>query len=213
MSHKQKGWIITILIIVVTLLTVWGSLSHAQADDSNWNIYFFGVNYKDFEGRDWKPVVVGAVSSFVIHELGHLYFGELAGMDTSFDWDRRIAWADDYYDKSDDQKALYHGGGFIAQMLVGTALTAIPETRHSDFSLGFNSFTMVNSIGYGITGGSGSDDVSDVHNLTKYGYNGQVVAFITGSYGGVLSYINLNKNKETIDGQYSLSHLQTTKYD
>jgi len=212
MTHKQKGWIITILIIVVTLLTAWGSLSHAEAKDSGWDFYFFGINYKDFEGRDWKPVVVGAVASIAAHELGHIVAGEIMGMDPYFDWSDRVVYVD-WDDASDDQKAMFAGAGFISQALVGTVLTAIPTTRHSDFTLGFNSGTMLTGFSYGITGGLGDENNSDVYNLTDNGYNGRVAAFITGGYGGALSYINLNKNKEEVNGSSSLSYLQTTKYD
>ncbi len=192
MSHKQRGWLITILIVLVTVLTAWGSLSHAGELDA-WDFRFFGINYKDFEGREPLPAIGGAVSSFVVHELGHIVAGRLVGMDTTFHFNDMEAWADDYIDKSDDQKAFYHAGGFIAQALVGTTLTVIPKTRHSDFTLGFNSFTAVNSVIYGITGGTDNDS-SDVANLDKYGYNGEMVAFITGGYTGVLAYINLDKD-------------------
>jgi len=213
MTHKQKGWIITILIIVVTLLTAWGSLSHAEAKDSGWDFYFFGINYKDFEGRDWKPVVIGCVTSLAAHELGHIVAGNLMGMDASFDWGDRVVYADNWDEASDGEKALFAGAGFISQLAIGTTLTLIPSTRHSDFTLGFNSFTMMTGLAYGITGGLGKQENSDVYNLSDNGYNGRVAAFITGGYAGTLSYINLNKVKEDINDSPDMSYLQTTKYD
>lgn len=31
MTHKTKGWLIVIAIVLVTILTGWGCLSHAEA--------------------------------------------------------------------------------------------------------------------------------------------------------------------------------------
>ena len=157
---------------------------------------FFGINTKDFEGRSFSKIAVGCVMSFVVHEAGHLIVGDMVGMTTSMKWDNgSVAWSDDYGDKSDYEKALFHGGGFIAQALVGTVLTAVPYTRHSDFSVGFTGMTMVENIGYGITGGMAGNDVSDVKNLDRYGYNGTMIAIGSGILSGVYTYINLDKDK------------------
>ena len=164
--------------------------SHA----GDWEFQFFGINAKDFKGRSFSKIVVGCIASFVVHEAGHFIAGEMVGMTTSFK--DGAVWADDYDDKSDYEKSLFHGGGFLTQALVGTALTAIPYTRHSDFSLGFNGFTSVNNISYGITGGRQGDDVSDVKNLDYYGHDGKMIAIGSGLLSGVYTYINLNKDKE-----------------
>lgn len=201
MSHRQKGWVIIILIIVVTLLTAWGSLTHAEASEMDaWEFHFFGVNAKDFEDRKVLPIITGIVSSFAIHEIGHLTAAKLMGADPYFSWDERVAYAGDGYDEwSNDQKALFHGAGFLAQLVVGSTLTIIPSTRHSDFNLGFNTFSTITGLSYGITKGfnGAADENSDVNNLTKYGYDGQVVAFGTALLAGGMTYISLDKHKDT----------------
>lgn len=180
------------IIILVSLLLLIVPTAHA----GGWEFQFFGINAKDFKGRSFYKIVVGCVSSFVVHEAGHMVIGRMVGMDTKFE--DGVAQAYDYDDKTDYEKSLFHGGGFLAQAAVGTALTAIPYTRHSDFSLGFNGFTTVNNIGYGVTGGTGKSDEenSDVENLDYYGHNGKMIVIGSGLLSGVYTYINLNKDKE-----------------
>lgn len=180
------------IIILVSLLLL--IVPTAHADD--WEFQFFGINAKDFKGRSFSKIVVGCITSFVVHEAGHMVIGRMVGMDTKFE--DGVAQAYDYDDKTDYEKSLFHGGGFLAQAAVGTALTAIPYTRHSDFSLGFNGFTTVNNIGYGVTGGTGKSDEenSDVENLDYYGHNGKMIVIGSGLLSGVYTYINLNKDKE-----------------
>ena len=162
------------------------------------DVHFFGINSADFKDRKVLPVVVGGLASYATHEvLGHYVIGRAVGMDTSFKWDNGpIVWADEYDDKSKTDKALFHAGGYIAQFLVGSALTVVPYTRHSDFAVGFTGFTFVENSLYGITGGIQGSDVSDVENLNDLGYPGNAIAIGAGLYSGVLTYINLNKVKD-----------------
>lgn len=182
-------WMIIVITIIWILFLMTGC--------ANTKIIVCGIDYNDIKGRKALPALVGCATSFVIHEAGHLVAGHLVGMDTSMKWDRGpVAHADNYFNKSQSQKALFHGGGFLAQALVGTVLTAIPYTRHSDFSLGFTGFTMFNNLGYGITGKSlGREDISDVANLDRCGYDGTAIALAGGILSGVLAYTNLNKHK------------------
>jgi len=202
------------LIILFSILMILASASFVKAGElDNWDFYFFGINARDFEDREVLPVVVGCVASLAAHELGHIVAGNLMGMDTSFSWSDRVVYANNWDEASDGEQALFAGAGFISQLAIGTTLTLIPSTRHSDFTLGFNSFTMMTGVAYGVTGGLGDDNVSDVHNLSDNGYNGRIVAFITGGYAGTLSYINLNKDKGDLNDSSGMPYLQTTKYD
>jgi hypothetical protein len=178
-------------MMVLVVLFVLGFMC-GKASAGAWEFRFFGVNTADFKGRDWKPVVLGAVSSLVVHELGHIAAAELTGMDARFDWNQRIVIMDQYWDKSSDSKALAHAGGFLGQLLVGGLLTAAPATRHSDFAVGFNGFTAANSLMYAVTGGR-DESSSDVANLNKVGYSGEGSALISSFIGGVLLYHNLDK--------------------
>ena len=185
------------LLLIITVLCVFvSSVSIVKAGEADaWNFNIMGINPKDFEGRKWYVVVGGVITSLAAHELGHMVSAELMGSDSRFDWNERVAYAGDgYYNWSNDQKALYHGAGFLAQTLVGGTLTAIPATRHSDFTLGFNSFSSATGLFYGFTGGM-DEDSSDVQNLDKYGYNGTAIALGSGVINGVFTYISLDKEK------------------
>lgn len=180
-----------ILVILISLVIV----VPTHASDSAWEWNVFGVTKQNFKGRDPIPMFFGMVTSLLVHELGHVIGGRVVGMDTTFQPSSMSVRAYDYDDKSDDQKALFHAGGFIAQVLVGGILTAVPETRHHDFTVGFNGFTALNSVEYAITGGF-TEENSDVKNLDYYGYNGVAVAISTGVIGGGFTYINLRNDWE-----------------
>jgi len=181
------------LAAVIIIFSVFLFCLPAYSADSDWEWSFFGITKKHFEGRKILPMIGGVIVSFATHEAGHIIAARLTGMDPSVKWDNGIKiTAHDYYDKSDSKKALYHGGGFLAQTIVGTVLTIIPQTRHSDFVLGFTSFTMVNSILYGTVDIQDSK-YSDVKNLDRLNYNGNAIAIGAGIYSGMLSYINLKK--------------------
>ena len=190
--------IIIIALICVTLIS-FASQSYAKSD---WEFYFFGINPNDFKGRKALPVIVGGLSSFVIHEAGHLIIGNALGMDARLeDHGGMVVMAHNYDDKSDSEKALFHSGGFIFQAFAGSILTAIPATRHSDFTLGVNAFTFVNSLQYGFTGGiGGNSEYSDINQINEAGYPGPAIAIGTGIYAGYLTYINLDKYKESENG-------------
>jgi len=197
-------------IILITILLSMTIPAHA----GDWEFEFFGINTKDFKGRSFSKIVVGCITSFVVHEAGHLIVGDMVGMTTSMKWDNGpFAWYEWDYDNepSDYEKSLFHVGGFLAQLIVGGTLTAIPYTRHSDFSVGFNGFASVHNTIYGITGGMNYDNTdnrhdsagnliveggSDVKNLNYYGNNGPMIAIGSGIVSGVFTYINLNKDKE-----------------
>lgn len=190
----MKKFLSIILITIILSMTI-------PAHAGDWEFEFFGINAKDFKGRKALPIIVGCITSFVVHEAGHLIVGRMVGMDVRVKGHGRDIkiWDDNYDDKTDYEKSLFNGGGFLAQALVGTALTAIPYTRHSDFSLGFTGFTMVNNIAYGIVDEIEDDDISDVKQLNDHGYNGKMIAIGSGLLSGVYTYINLNKHQEKIE--------------
>lgn len=193
------GYFIMIVVllfgIVVFCFGPTARSAHAGELDA-WEFRFFGINYKDFEGREPLPALGGALTAFVVHELGHYVAGELVGMDVSWSWEEHGMLADDYTDKSDDSKALFHAGGFIADAMVGTVLTIIPKTRHMDFTAGFNALSSINGFAYAITDGLGEDYMSDTKNLDSLGYCGTETAVGFGLYSGILTYYSLDKVKE-----------------
>jgi len=185
---KTKIIIIFIMILVMTCPVVYA--------ESDWTVTFFGINSRDFKDREPLPIIVGAIMSIVVHEGGHIIGGRISGMNTSMKMydGRPTVWATNYDAQSDNEKALYHGGGFLAQALVGSVITAIPRTRHSDFTVGFNSMTMFENITYPL-GNTSAREGNDCKNLDRYGYNGDAIAIAGGTYAGVLTYISLNKDK------------------
>jgi len=189
------GIVIALLTCIFFMLIV--NINHANAGElDNWEFNIMGINPRDFKDREVLPIIGGAILSLGVHELGHFAVGEMYGGGSSFDWGERAVMVSDYHQMSNDERALFHGAGFLAQTLVGGILTAIPKTRHSDWTFGFNAFSSVNSFGYGITGGFGDENKSDVHNLDRYGYNGTAIAIGSGVVNGVFTYISLNKDKE-----------------
>lgn len=185
--------------IIIVFLACILLISSPLACCAGWDFNFFGIDSKDFKERKVIPIIAGCLTSFAIHEGGHLLAGRLVGMDTKLTWDDGpLVWANEYNNKSDNRKALYHAGGFIAQAIVGTTLTIIPYTRHSDFSLGFTGFTAANNTLYAITDGMDSSS-SDTQNLDRYGYNGRLIALSGGLLSSGLTIINLNKERKNCD--------------
>jgi hypothetical protein len=178
------------VVIVIVLLSMVSPV-HAGSD---WEFNFFGISSKDFEGRSVPKILLGCAVSFATHEAGHYIMGEVLNMNPSLRWDDGlVVYSSDYYYESTSHQALYSAGGFVAQALVGTALTISDNTRWSDFTLGFTSFTFVNNTLYGITNGDGGEEYSDTENLNRLGYNGNAIAITAGLYSGMLSYINLKR--------------------
>jgi len=183
-----------IMLLFILLFSISGC---STKRGHGFDVRFFGIDSRDFEDRKILPVVVGGLTSYASHELGHYAFGRAVGMDTKFEWENGPAvWADEYDNKSKSDKFLFHAGGFITQFVIGSALTIVPYTRHSDFAVGYTGFTFIENTLYGVTGGIMEDEYSDVDNLNDLGYQGNAIAIGSGLYSGVLTYINLNKHKE-----------------
>ena len=161
-----------IMLLFILLFSISGC---STKRGHGYDVRFFGIDSRDFEDREILPVVVGGLVSY---ENGP------------------AVWADEYDNKSKSDKLLFHAGGFITQFVIGSALTAVPYTRHSDFAVGYTGFTFIENTLYGITGGIMDDEYSDVDNLNDLGYQGNAIAIGAGLYSGVLTYINLNKHKE-----------------
>jgi hypothetical protein len=186
-----------IICIIVIFMMLIANINHANAGELDaWEFQFFGVNYQDVKDREWTKVVVGGASSIIAHELGHMVAGELLGMgSSSFDFNNFVAMAGDgYHDSSSHDKALFSAAGFIVQGAGSIILTSIPATRHSDFTVGWNTATMCVGTMYGITGGTRKES-SDVKLMEDNGWPGTEIAFTTGAIGGITTYYSLDKVK------------------
>ncbi len=178
------------IMFIVSILLV-SVVSASELD--NWNVHIFGINVRDFEDKDPLPLIIGAISMICVHEAGHIIIGRMGGMDTSMRWQDGgpIVWADDgFIEASRREKGFYHAGGFIAQTLVGGVLTAIPTTRHSDFTVGFNAAATVESFGYAFRESS-AESGNDCKNLDKQGYNGDAIAIGSSAITGSFLHYNL----------------------
>ena len=188
--------IMLIVIIVCIVIFVFGPTNRANASELDaWEIRFFGINYKDFQDRNWENVVIGGVSSVVAHEvLGHMLASEMTGMGhPSFDACDFVVYAGNGYDDaSRDRQAWYSASGLIVQSFGSIILTTIPATRYSDFTVGWNAATMVTGTMYGITGGT-KEDSSDVKRMNDRDWPGTEIAYGTGLIGGITTYISLDK--------------------
>jgi len=183
-KEKNKTWFMVFILFGI------------MASNANAFQFNFRITGDDFKNRNWGVVILGGIMSYGTHELAHFAAAEIVGMDPSFKWDGGpVVWVDNYDKQQDSEKALFHYAGFLSQALVGTILTAVPKTRHSDFSLGFTGFTFGENTLYGFTGGIQKNEYSDVDNLNNLGYPGNEIAIAGGLYSGVLSFINLNKHK------------------
>jgi len=173
---------ITIAIILILLVSCAGLEKRTDC-----KISVMGITADDFRGRDWRVVALGVGASFLVHEASHIIYAEIND-GGHFDWDRRVCIMEDYHNQSHSDQQMFHRAGFLGQLAVGGILTAIPTTRHSDFTLGFNTFTTINTGIYTITGGR-DDECSDIGQLD----NGKTEGSIYTLGAGVLTYINLDK--------------------
>ena len=194
------------IMIILCLLGIFFMLfinvqsAHAGEMDA-WEFNIMGITSADFKDRKVLPMIGGIVTSLVVHEAGHYIVGELTGGDASVKWDSdenmvvmNTDWGNDW---NEDKATITAAAGFLFQTGVGGILTAIPSTRHSDFTFGFNTFSSLTGFTYGITGGLHADDVSDVERMNEYWCDGAgtATAFGAGIVNGAFAYISLNKEK------------------
>lgn len=152
---------------------------------ANYKVNIVGVSLDKFKDRSWKIIALGVASSFLVHEASHLMFAEMNG-GSHYDYDEYVVIMENYYNESYRTQQMFHRAGFVGQLLVGGILTAVPKTRHHDFTLGFNGFTMINTALYTITGGL-DRKYSDIRQLN----NGELEGSIYTLGAGILTYYNL----------------------
>lgn len=180
---KHRFYLMWTIAIVVSMAIATCNIARA----SDWTFNIMGITPKHFESRDWKIVVVGAVSSFIVHEAGHLLWAHTHG-GGHFDWGERAVIMDDYYERSHGEQQMFHRAGFLAQIAVGGLLTTIPKTRHSDFAVGFNSLATFEVSTY-LLFDHGDKEISDIRQLDHGVAEG--IVYTLGM--GTLTYINIKK--------------------
>lgn len=163
--------------------------------NNEWEFRIFGVNInKDIKDINWGTVILASVSSLMVHEyLGHYLVGEAFDMEPSFDLNSKAIVCSDYMEKSKDQRFMFNSAGFMAQFVVGGLLTAIPQTRHSDFNLWFNAFTFAHNTLYVVTGDGTDEEYSDIYEMTKHGMDGHVIGGLFALTAEYFAYIASKK--------------------
>ena len=110
------------------------SVCNAQ---SNYEINIFGINMKTFKNSSWIEVAAGALSSVLVHEMGHALYLTSQGKD----WDFSAAYSglavETNDNLTDSQYRNFGRSGFALQSLVGAFLTFFDSTRNSDFTRGW----------------------------------------------------------------------------
>jgi len=172
------------LIIIILMLTGCAGLEKK----TNSKISVMGISADDFRGRNWLEVTIGIGVSFLVHETGHILYAEMNG-GGHFDSSECVVIMEDYHNQSHNTQQMFHRAGFLSQLFVGGILTAIPATRHADFTLGFNASTMINTGLYVLINDDG--EYSDIRQLD----NGKTEGNIYTLGAGVLTYINLDKKE------------------
>ena len=168
----------TLIILLITLCSC-----------SGYNTRINGINPNLFKERNYFKIATGVISSLVVHEASHLLYAELNG-GGHFDFNEFVVVSEDYYNTSYSEQQMFHRIGFLGQLAVGSILTAIPETKHSDFTMGFNAFTAINTAIYTITGGS-NKEYSDIEQLD----NGTLEGSLYTIGAGILTYENLKEEE------------------
>lgn len=148
----KKNWIFGLVFFVIVV--------HASAcgAQSNYECYIFGVNIKTFKNSNWKAVAAGALSSLVVHELGHALYLSSQGEDwhlsvstsgLAIETDARL---------SASQYRYFGSAGFALQSAIGSLLTSFDKTRRTDFTKGWVSMNTAQFWTYPVRSHDHGDD-------------------------------------------------------
>ena len=146
---------ICILTIVVMAILMQPGASIAQ---SNYEFYFFGVNLKVFKNSDWGFVIAGALTSVIIHELGHVFY--LESQDKDWQLFTSSSGFTVYTDNhlTDKQYRIFGRAGFALQTGIGSILTLFDKTKYHDFTKGWVFMNTIQLCTYEYRGHNTGDD-------------------------------------------------------
>ncbi|MDY6881873.1 MAG: hypothetical protein SV686_16695 [Thermodesulfobacteriota bacterium] len=169
------------LFLAMILLSIAGyEKAHAE---SNFEYYFFGQNLKAFKNCNWYEVAIGAASSVLVHELGHILYLELSGNS----WDMEASFPSGLAVHTNDaleesETANFGRAGFALQTLIGAGLVFFEKTRYLDFTKGWVAMNAVQVASYK----SRTHDIGDDFDLIDSGGSNGDVEF------GVFCFISLH---------------------
>lgn len=171
--HKKA---VAILIIAVAVL---GQPCICRAQ-SNYEVYVFGINLKAFKNCDWMALTAGAVTSLLVHELGHALYLETQGEDWDFSVSSSGLAVHTNAHLSDSQYRNFGRAGFVLQAGIGALLTSFEGTRHSDFTKGWVSMNAAQIWTYDLRGHDNGDDFALIekgHGNTRFEFS--MLAFVS----------------------------------
>jgi len=138
----------------------------SAAEKSDYRFYFFGVNADAVQKADWKQVALGAVAAYAVHWVGHVGYAKLSGNDVSCGWETEILQGD----PSTAEKRNFARAGFVAQSIVGLALTSFEGSRRWDFTRGYVALSAIETLSYPLR----RSDEGDIKMLNRYGADGDL---------------------------------------
>jgi hypothetical protein len=137
----MKIKILLLSILFICLVTI---PAHAGDKVTGWDFYFFGVNAKTFKEANYWKVSAGIIFSLGVHTGGHWAYAKLNGMDIHQEGFSEIVGPG--YEAGRYRE--FAQAGFLAQNLVGLALTSIPKTRQSDFTKGYVAMAFIETVSH-----------------------------------------------------------------
>lgn len=143
-------------LAAVFVLTIIFSMSAYSAD-----FYVFGINGNWIKKAQWEKILLGAVSSVVAHEAGHIIALELTN--SSYSWNVTTF---EFTSNSNSDAQMIGRSGFIAQHGVNLLLTSFK--KESDFTKEYTLGTGILHLSYPLRNRSGGD----LETLDKRGGNG-----------------------------------------
>jgi hypothetical protein len=188
-----RGLAMKTLRIVGVLLVAWGiSVSQDARAASDYEFYFFGINVGELRDADPVMLAAGAIASIAVHELGHALYLQSQGKRWSLEGGPTSGIAIQTSDAlSGDQMKAFGRAGFLLQTAVGTVLTSLGATRHSDFTKGFVALNAFQIWSYDARGRSAGDDFDMIQ-------RGQGNSDIDRSLFSAISLYNMRVFQDTV---------------
>ena len=144
----------TVILIVVGLFLLFPVIAFCG---DNWEFYIFGVNVDRFKDMNWLTAA-GVVSSVVVHEVAHMLYLDLNGIDFWLERDGfRLAVCRDQ-PLSHHKARVCARAGFVSQLIIGSFLPG-----DSDFTVGWVGIVNYQLFSYGF------DRPGDFRNIELHG--------------------------------------------
>ena len=126
--------------------------------ESNYEINIFGINMKTFKNSNWMEVAAGALSSVLVHEMGHALYLTSQGKEWEFSAAYSGLAVETDENLTNSQYRNFGRAGFALQSLVGAFLTFFDSTRNTDFTKGWISMNTFQISTYSLRGHHAGSD-------------------------------------------------------